>query len=91
MCAADAFEELQDNPARFVSTSLDALDKLLAHGLVENASGAAEYGGIQRGQVTEIWGPPGVGKTAFGWVFPSGITLIKYRREQDSACRKCHS
>lgn len=25
-------------------------------------------GGIQRGQVTEIWGPPGSGKTAFGYV-----------------------
>ncbi len=29
---------------------------------------ARPTGGIRRGQLTEIWGPPGVGKTAFGYV-----------------------
>lgn len=31
-------------------------------------SGRCNYGGIRRGQLTEIYGPPGVGKTAFWYV-----------------------
>lgn len=28
----------------------------------------SDVGGVRRGVVTEIWGPPGVGKTSFGYV-----------------------
>lgn len=30
--------------------------------------GDAFGGGVSRGKVTEIWGPPGVGKTCLGYV-----------------------
>ena len=30
--------------------------------------GDAFYGGVSRGKTTEVWGPSGVGKTAFGYV-----------------------
>ncbi|KAI0158993.1 P-loop containing nucleoside triphosphate hydrolase protein [Pestalotiopsis sp. NC0098] len=65
--AADALEELGTDPKRFFSTGLDELDRLLAPE-VEDASSqdAVRPGGFQRGQVVEIWGPPGIGKTTFG-------------------------
>ena len=58
MSAAEALDDLDDDPSRCVSTGLQELDHALAAG-----TGAA---GVWRGQVTEIWGPPGVGKTAMG-------------------------
>ena len=58
--AAQALEDLNGDPSRHVSTGLQDLDRALL--AVADQSG----GGVQRGQVTEIWGPPGVGKTALG-------------------------
>ncbi|KAK7748602.1 hypothetical protein SLS53_000622 [Cytospora paraplurivora] len=64
--AAQALDELDGNASRQVSTSLPDLDRALTG----NASGLStendKKGGIQKSQVTEIWGPPGVGKTTFG-------------------------
>ncbi|EAA32757.3 hypothetical protein GE21DRAFT_6581 [Neurospora crassa] len=61
--AADALDDLNDGDnSPFIPTSIDALDAALKPSLdIEIVTG-----GIQKGQVTEIWGPPGVGKTAFG-------------------------
>jgi len=64
--AAQAYEDLNDDSSRFVSTSLEALDGFLATGAVQSGADAILRGGIQKGQVTEIWGPPGVGKSTFG-------------------------
>lgn len=61
MSAAQALDDLDDDPSRCVSTGLGALDGALAG---TGAAGAAA--GVLRGQVTEIWGPPGAGKTAMG-------------------------
>ena len=45
------------------------MDKALAASAVIATSSPADgdnAGGIHKGHLTEIWGPPGVGKTAFG-------------------------
>ncbi|KAK4109587.1 P-loop containing nucleoside triphosphate hydrolase protein [Canariomyces notabilis] len=59
--AAEALRDFEGNECNFISTGLTALDASL-----QSELGTAHQGGIQRGHVTEIWGPPGVGKTAFG-------------------------
>lgn len=65
--AAQALEELDANVSRFVSTNLPDLDKALAASAASSSpSEEANAGGIQKGHLTEIWGAPGVGKTAFG-------------------------
>ncbi len=61
--AAKALEDFQGNRSNYVSTGLTALDASL--GSVLDGS---SVGGIQKGYVTEIWGPPGAGKTAIGYV-----------------------
>ncbi|KAF2636926.1 P-loop containing nucleoside triphosphate hydrolase protein [Massarina eburnea CBS 473.64] len=61
--ASQALQTLHVQGSRAVSTGLAPLDKALApHGL----PGRSVSGGYMRGKVTEIFGPPGVGKTAFG-------------------------
>ncbi|TPX11962.1 uncharacterized protein E0L32_007265 [Thyridium curvatum] len=64
--AAQAIEELDGNPSRYISTGLEALDNVLAN--QSPGFGAPDMcpGGIQKGQVTEIWGPPGAGKSILG-------------------------
>ncbi|CAI4214829.1 unnamed protein product [Parascedosporium putredinis] len=83
--AAQALDDLNDDPSQFVSTGLGSLDRALtatpeslrdqqqdgsgdrAENHVGNGSGPpGAPSGLCRGQVTEIWGPPGVGKTAMG-------------------------
>ncbi|KAK0714894.1 P-loop containing nucleoside triphosphate hydrolase protein [Lasiosphaeris hirsuta] len=59
--AAQALEEFQGSSSNFIPTGLGALDASLGSSL----PGQGE-GGIQKGHVTEIWGPPGSGKTTFG-------------------------
>jgi RecA/RadA recombinase len=70
--AADALRDLNSaDTSRYVSTSLSELDVLLGHrsanhdGRNDNVE-EARSGGVVRGQVTEVVGPPGVGKTALG-------------------------
>ena len=62
MSAAQALQELESDDSRFIPTRLTALDASLSPGL-----DGVEHGGIQKGHVTEIWGPPGAGKTAFAY------------------------
>lgn len=64
--AADALEDLEDGTLRYVSTGLDQLDRYLAQPPLEEALVSERRGGLPRGQITEVWGPPGSGKTAFG-------------------------
>ncbi|KAL2257047.1 hypothetical protein VTK26DRAFT_733 [Humicola hyalothermophila] len=72
--AAQALQDLEGGENNCISTSLAALDVSLSHGL-----GGADHGGIQKGHVTEVWGPPGVGKTAFGIQLAANC-LAKSRR-----------
>jgi RecA/RadA recombinase len=66
--AAQALQDLEGDDSSFISTGLAALDASLRSGL-----DGAGRGGIQKGHVTEIWGPPGVGKTAFGYAHSKGF------------------
>lgn len=64
--AAQALDELDGDASRHVSTSLPDLDRALTGDASSLSSEQDGNSGIQKGQVTEIWGPPGVGKTALG-------------------------
>lgn len=67
--AADALEVLDGDASTHVSTGLPDLDRALSgNASSQPLNWPAEKGGLSKGQVTEIWGPPGVGKTTMGWV-----------------------
>jgi len=66
LSAAQALEELSDGPPRCIPTGVKSLDALLGTGHCVKIPTQPSQGGIQKGQVTELWGPPGAGKTAFG-------------------------
>ncbi|KAK4157331.1 P-loop containing nucleoside triphosphate hydrolase protein [Chaetomidium leptoderma] len=72
--AAQALQDLEGDDSNFISTGLAVLDASLGSGL-----DGIDRGGIQKGHVTEIWGPPGTGKTAFGIQLASNC-LGKRRR-----------
>ncbi|KAL2121490.1 hypothetical protein VTJ04DRAFT_5517 [Mycothermus thermophilus] len=59
--AAQALDDLAGDKQSSISTSLPALDSLLHPG-----TDPTHFGGIQKGHVAEVWGAPGVGKTALG-------------------------
>ncbi|KAI1345026.1 hypothetical protein F5Y15DRAFT_364562 [Xylariaceae sp. FL0016] len=63
--AAQALDDLKSDPRRFVSTGLKALDKALNNGAASDGDSTPSPGGIEKGQIVEVWGPPGSGKTAF--------------------------
>ncbi|KAI8251568.1 hypothetical protein K4K58_008689 [Colletotrichum sp. SAR11_239] len=65
--AAQVLEDLDDDLSRHVSTGLKRLDEALSSDDTVDTSGSKRSGGILRGQVTEVWGPPGTGKTALGF------------------------
>lgn len=66
--AAQALSDLKSSPSRVISTGVPQLDSLLQNQDASASSHDAGHGGVSRGQVTEIYGPPGVGKTAIGYV-----------------------
>ncbi|KAL5117103.1 hypothetical protein ACEQ8H_004928 [Pleosporales sp. CAS-2024a] len=61
--ASQALHSLHARGARTVSTGIWQLDQLL---VPQSLPGHPVAGGYMRGKVTEIFGPPGVGKTSFG-------------------------
>ena len=63
--ASQALQNLNSTPRRPISTGLRRLDAGLQGRDFESSSQYDLPGGISRGEVTEIYGPPGVGKTAF--------------------------
>jgi len=64
LSASKALENLTSAPKQVISTGLRNLDAVLQD-LELGSSNDAAPGGLTRGRVTEIYGPPGVGKTAF--------------------------
>ena len=60
--ASQALETLKSQRPQAVSTGLPQLDKLLHGPNDENQKNEPTTGGLIRGKVTEIHGPPGVGK-----------------------------
>lgn len=70
MTASQALESLQNEGSNCISTGIKALDRLLDPTTMSSqiyGSGQREPGGVRKGQVTEIWGPPGSGRTALGY------------------------
>ncbi|RYP55571.1 hypothetical protein DL771_012325 [Monosporascus sp. 5C6A] len=63
---AQALEDISTDPRRYISTGIRALDNALVGGPSDDGDASPGIGGFQRGQVIEIWGPPGSGKTALG-------------------------
>ncbi|KAK8210169.1 hypothetical protein M8818_003657 [Zalaria obscura] len=60
--ASDALQSLQAKGPRAVSTGLATLDAALSGHTI---GASKKNGGLEFGKVTELWGPPGSGKTAF--------------------------
>ena len=63
--ASQALQNLRSTSKRPISTGLRRLDAALQGKDYEISSQDDLLGGISRGEVTEVYGPPGVGKTAF--------------------------
>ena len=63
--ASQALQSLSSTPRRPISTGLRRLDAALQGREYDSSSQDELLGGISRGEVTEVYGPPGVGKTAF--------------------------
>lgn len=65
LSASQALQNLDSIPRRPIPTGLRSLDAALQARDYEISSQDDLLGGISRGEVTEVYGPPGVGKTAF--------------------------
>ncbi|KAF2261491.1 P-loop containing nucleoside triphosphate hydrolase protein [Lojkania enalia] len=61
--ASQALQNIQQRGARAISTGLAQLNRILGP---RGPPGRSTEGGLVRGKVTEVYGPSGVGKTAFG-------------------------
>ncbi|SLM33669.1 P-loop containing nucleoside triphosphate hydrolase [Lasallia pustulata] len=63
--ASQALHNLTSSRSKAISTGLKRLDALLQGREPTLSSQSALPGGLSRSQVTEVYGPPGVGKTTF--------------------------
>ncbi|KAI1118717.1 P-loop containing nucleoside triphosphate hydrolase protein [Nemania sp. NC0429] len=61
--AAQVFDDLEADSRQSIATGLEALDRALADVALEDGDRPQRCRGIQKGQITEVWGPPGSGKT----------------------------
>ena len=67
MSVGQALQNLDQGGGKWVSTGLSRLDlSLKGPSLVNLALQNNSPGGFPKGQVTEIYGPPGAGKTTLG-------------------------
>ena len=64
--AVQALQDLNSLATQSISTGLPGLDCALQNREALPLDAASQYGGVSRGQVTEVYGPPGVGKTTVG-------------------------
>ncbi|MCJ1397256.1 hypothetical protein MMC11_000448 [Xylographa trunciseda] len=63
--ASEALRTLSTSHSLVVSTGLPQLDHILQGKDFQSPSQEPFSGGLARGQITEVYGPPGVGKTTF--------------------------
>ena len=63
--ASVALKSLSASHSSAVSTGLPELDQILQGKDSRGVGQETLSGGLVRGQVTEVYGPPGVGKTTF--------------------------
>ncbi|MCJ1285282.1 hypothetical protein MMC26_004622 [Xylographa opegraphella] len=61
--ASEALKSLSASRGSAVSTGLPQLDQILQGKDVQELGQGTLPGGLVRGQITEVYGPPGVGKT----------------------------
>ncbi|QPC63954.1 hypothetical protein HYE67_006185 [Fusarium culmorum] len=73
--ASQALDDLGCDASTHVSTGLEGLDRSLLGPVTVDSQDGTIKGGVQRGQVTEIWGPPGSGKTALGYFYSPANAL----------------
>ena len=73
--AAQALQDLKSSPTRFISTGISLLDAVLQN-REPRSDGEPLHGGVSRGKVTEIYGPPGVGKTALWFELTGPLAMI---------------
>ncbi|KAK2630440.1 hypothetical protein QTJ16_001260 [Diplocarpon rosae] len=66
--AAQALQDLRSSSKRCISTGLNSLDCCLQNKEPPFSDVESAFGGVSRGNVTEIYGPPGVGKTALWYL-----------------------
>ncbi|KIL92608.1 hypothetical protein FAVG1_03788 [Fusarium avenaceum] len=64
--ASQALDDIGGNAPTHVSTGIEGLNRALLGTVPVESQDTTLKGGVRRGQVTEIWGPPGTGKTALG-------------------------
>ncbi|KAG6009583.1 hypothetical protein E4U21_001950 [Claviceps maximensis] len=62
--ASQVLNNLQDGESLYISTGLDDLNQALLSSSDKQTANAFVQGGVKRGQITEIWGPPGTGRTS---------------------------
>ncbi|KAL9064424.1 MAG: hypothetical protein Q9157_007836 [Trypethelium eluteriae] len=74
--ASQALESLKVQRPQAVSTGLPQLDELLQGRDVDHKSEHGTTGGLARGKVTEIYGPPGVGKTTVAYVLGESKDVV---------------
>lgn len=67
--AAQALSDLKSSATRVISTGIPQLDRILQNQDAASETDEHSHGGVSRCQVTEIYGPPGAGKTAIGYVW----------------------
>ncbi|MCJ1277836.1 hypothetical protein MMC21_005650 [Puttea exsequens] len=63
--ASEALQRSGSASNKPLSTGIDSLDAALQNRDVEFSTQHSSPGGLRRGEVAEVYGPPGVGKTAF--------------------------
>ncbi len=64
--AAQALQNLKSSWTRCISTGIGLLDCALQNQEPVALHEEPVCGGVSRGKVTEVFGPPGIGKTALG-------------------------
>lgn len=65
MSASEALRTLSSQQNVLISTGLLHLDAILAGRDYQISGHDSAKGGLSKGQITEVYGPPGVGKTTF--------------------------
>ena len=65
--ASQVLDGLESQTLDCVPSGVEPLDKLFSNNGQASTEDSRSSAGVKRGQVTDVWGPPGTGKTAFGY------------------------
>ncbi|KAL8923109.1 MAG: hypothetical protein Q9208_004793 [Pyrenodesmia sp. 3 TL-2023] len=73
--ASQALQDNADAPQKSISTGLPSLDRIISGKALPATASRNSTGGLPCGQVTEVYGPPGAGKTMFSLNVASNVLL----------------